>query len=523
MRQPQVWALVSAGAVAAGVAVEWAADPAAGFAVAATDLTAGCALFVCGGVALCRRPRSPVGPIMGIAGLTWFLGTASEQLAFVHRGPLVQLYATFPTGRSRSRLLLAVVAAAYVDGSIERVARNGTLTVLLAAAVAVVTLRGFSQTSGTERPPATTALGTTLAYAAALVLGALDSRRPVLWTYDLVIAASTVVLLIDLVRDRRRELLVTGLVVDLGGAAETGTLRARLAQAVGDPSLVVGYRVAQTDAFVDDAGLPVALPAADSGRTVTPLVDRGEQIAVLVHEAGLATDTALVASVAAAARIALANAAMQAEARTKEEELAASRRRIVEAGDATRRRIGEELRRGAGESLARVAALLEQARPGLEAADAAALSRLDRELDDARAELEELARGILPMALTEGGLEPALAQLAARAAVPVEVRGGIERLPSSIEAALYFVCSEALANVGKHARASKALIELVEHDGRVRATISDDGAGGADVAAGSGLRGLADRVEALGGRLQVTSPAGRGTRIVAEIPISSRA
>jgi signal transduction histidine kinase len=522
MRRPLLSSLSLAGALAAGAAVEWSAyEPAAGLAVAAMDLTAGWALLVCGGVAWARRPQSRVGPIMEVAGAAWFLGTAAEQFAFLHRGPLVQLYLTFPTGRIRSRLMLTVVVAAYADGAIERVARNDAVTIVLAAAIALVTLHDRSRTPAAQRQVATLGLIATLAFAAILALGALATHRAVLWTYDLVIAASAVVLLVDLLRNRRRESVVTGLVVDLGGAAETGTLRASLARALGDPSLVVGYRLARADAFVDDAGRPVELPTPGSDRTVTPLADRGERIAVLIHDAGLATDTKLVASVAAAARIALANAALQAEARSKEEELAASRRRIVEAGDAERRRIREELHQGAGESLQRVASHLEHARPRLTTQDAEALAALERELVDARGELDEFARGVLPTALTEAGLVPAVGQLAARAPLAVDVRGDVGRLPASIEAALYFVCSEALANIGKHAAASQASVGLQLEGGRVIVTVTDDGTGGADPASGSGLRGLADRVEALGGRLIIDSPASGGTRIEARIPCAS--
>ena len=239
---------------------------------------------------------------------------------------------------------------------------------------------------------------------------------------------------------------------------------------------------------------------------------------MLIHDSALMADTDLVEAVAAAVRIALANAALQAEGRAKEGELEASRRRIVEAGDGERRRIRTELHIGAGERLERVAGLLEDARPGLVAPDAAALAGLERELVEARSDLDELVGGVMPLVLTDEGLAPALAQLAGRSAIPVEVSGRIGRLPGSVEAGLFFVCSEALANVAKHSRASRATIELRAEPGRASVTIVDDGAGGADPSAGSGLSGLADRVDALGGSLALASPAGGGTRIVAEIP-----
>jgi signal transduction histidine kinase len=270
---------------------------------------------------------------------------------------------------------------------------------------------------------------------------------------------------------------------------------------------------------VDDSGRPVPLPAAGSGRTITRLVDRGEDVAVLVHDESLLADRALVDSVAAAARMALANAALQAEARQKAAELEASRRRIVEAGDAQRRRIQHELQTGAGRRLDRVASLLAGSRD----ADSVAIARVEAELVEAQHELEEFAQGVQPAALTEGGLLPALAQLATRSPVPVDVTGTVGRLPAPVESALFFVCSEALANVAKHAAASRAAIEVGAANGWAFLAVSDDGVGGADLTGGSGLRGLADRVDALGGRLRIASAPAGGTLVRAELPVSERA
>jgi signal transduction histidine kinase len=510
-----------AAAIAAGAAVEWLAyDAALGPALAAADLAVGCVLLICGAIAWDRRPESRVGAVMGLSGATWFLGTAVARLAALHRGPLVQLYLSYPGGRIRSRLVRAVVAAAYVDGAIQPLARNDTVTLVLAAAVAGVAIDGFVRASGAARPARRPALAAALAYAGALALGVVEGSRDyraVLWVYDVVIVTTVVVLVVDLLRSRWHEAVVTGLVVDLGAAAETGTLRAKLARALGDPSLVVGYRLARLDTFVDDAGRQVQLPAAGSDRTVTPLVDRGERIGVLIHDGALKVDERLLGSVAAAARIALANAALQSEARAKEDELDASRRRIVEAGDAQRRRIRRELQRGAGDDLHRVAAHIADVRQRLRTSDSAALAGLERELAEARDALDEFAQGVMPPTLTDDGLVPALAQLAERSAIPVELIGDFGRLSPSLEAAFYFVCSEALANVGKHAGASRATIELKAAPGRLSVTIADDGIGGADPSAGSGLRGLADRVEALGGHLDVGSPSGGGTRVAAWI------
>jgi signal transduction histidine kinase len=209
---------------------------------------------------------------------------------------------------------------------------------------------------------------------------------------------------------------------------------------------------------------------------------------------------------------------LQAEARARADELDASRRRIVEAGDAQRRRLEEELRLGAERRLDVVAALLTEVRTTNSTPDGDAIEALEANLDAARQELREFAHGVHPAALTERGLMPALQMLADRSPVPVELRGRIGRLPGAVEAALYFVCSEALANVVKHASASRVSIELRQERDRVVVGIEDDGVGGADIGSGSGLRGLADRVEALGGRLWLESPHGGGTYLGVEIP-----
>ncbi len=301
--------------------------------------------------------------------------------------------------------------------------------------------------------------------------GRLTGSDPdLLWAYSFVIAFATIALVIDLLRARWAEAVVTGLVVDLGARQETATLRGKLARALGDPSLVVGYRLPATGALVDEAGRTVQLPSPGSGREVTSIAGGGHQIAVLVHDEALLADRKLLESVAAAAQFAVANAALQAEARSRADELEASRRRIVEAGDSQRRRLEQELRLGAERRLDRVAMLMADARNAVEPADGASIGTLEAELDEARRELREFAQGVHPAALTERGLVPALTVLAARSTIPVAVEGTIERLPEPIEAALFFVCSEALANVAKHAAASRASIELREERGRVVAT-----------------------------------------------------
>jgi PAS domain S-box-containing protein len=205
------------------------------------------------------------------------------------------------------------------------------------------------------------------------------------------------------------------------------------------------------------------------------------------------------------------------------DKLAASRSRIVEAGDAERRRLERNLHDGAQQQLVSLAVHLRL----VEARLAGDPARARQELVDARDqlaraldELRELARGIHPAILTDGGLAPALSALATRAAVPVEITDVPgERLPEPVEAAAYYLIAEAVTNVAKHAQASHVSVSVRRVDSRVVVDVVDDGVGGADAEAGSGLHGLADRVEALHGRLHVESPRGGGTRIEAQIPV----
>ena len=205
------------------------------------------------------------------------------------------------------------------------------------------------------------------------------------------------------------------------------------------------------------------------------------------------------------------------------EKLAASRARLVEVGDAERQRLERNLHDGAQQRLVSVALGLGMASARLESDPAAArelLATAQAELSRGLDELRELARGIHPAMLTERGLGAALDALAARAPVPVVVTGVPEqRLAAPVEAAVYYVVAEAITNVAKYAEASSATVTIAASNGAATVLVADDGVGGADPAGGTGLRGLAARVEALNGRLDVDSPPGGGTRITAEIPL----
>jgi signal transduction histidine kinase len=217
------------------------------------------------------------------------------------------------------------------------------------------------------------------------------------------------------------------------------------------------------------------------------------------------------------------NARLDAELQARLDELHESRARIVEAGYAERKRVERDLHDGAQQRLVALALELQLVRSKLQSDPEAAAELLEGaadELTGATQELRELARGLHPPVLADRGLVPALEALARRATVPVTVEADESaRAPEAVEAAAYFVVSEALTNVARHANATQAMVRVGRHDGLIWVEISDDGAGGADVAAGSGLRGLADRVGALGGSLQVESASGRGTTVRASLPV----
>ena len=299
--------------------------------------------------------------------------------------------------------------------------------------------------------------------------------------------------------------------MDLGEPGAAGTLRDRLARALGDPTLAIGYWLPGEGRYVDQAGQPLALPAAGTERVVTPIEEDGRRIAALVHDAAVLEDPGLVSAVASATRLAVSNARLQAEVRARVAEVEASRRRIVEAADAQRRRLEQELRDGAERRLAGVAETLAACGP--------VLAEVCAGLGAARSELREFASGIHPATLTHAGLGAALTELAARSPVPVEVRAPENQLPQAVAVAAYFTCSEALANAAKHARASRVTVVVEPRDDRLLVEVADDGVGGADLEGGSGLRGLVDRIEALGGRLKLDSAPGRGTRVIAVLPL----
>ena len=303
-------------------------------------------------------------------------------------------------------------------------------------------------------------------------------------------------------------------------AAPDGPVREMLAESLGDRSVSIAYWLADRKAFVDEAGHPVALPAPGSGRAWTAVEQDGRRVAAIVHDAALDTSPELVHAAAAASSLAIDNERLKADLRARVEDLRVSRLRIVEAADEARRRIERDLHDGAQQELLALALELRVLRSSISDPEAGPLvDGLAVRLDAALRELRELARGIHPAILTRSGLEPAVAALAERSPVPVRVDSALNgRLAPTVEAAAYFVVAEALTNVARYAHAPEARVQLRRDGDAIVVLVADDGVGGADLGAGSGLRGLQDRLAVVDGVLMIDSPPGAGTRLEARIP-----
>jgi signal transduction histidine kinase len=305
-----------------------------------------------------------------------------------------------------------------------------------------------------------------------------------------------------------------------GAGALAATLRAALA----DPSVAVAFWLGE-DVYVDEEGNAIELPC-DAKRLIYRVDRAGEHLGVVlldVRELDQESRSVL-ATVIAAATPAFDHSRLRAKTLVQLAEVRASRTRILAAADKARRRVEQDLHDGAQQRL--VAIGLNLARLGSRAEGAgqpeltAGLDAIKADLDEAVHELRELARGIHPTVLTEQGIAAAVESLAERCPVPVDIFVDTAgRLAPELEATAYYVVAECLANVAKYAGATRAVICVSAAGGQLRVEVGDDGSGGASPRPGSGLTGLRDRVEALGGRLTLESTAGAGTRVVAGMPL----
>jgi signal transduction histidine kinase len=494
------------------------------------DLITGWTLIACGLVGWARRGDSRSGPLLAATGFLWFIGNFTTAVLYLYRGPLVHLLVTYPSGRATSRPELAAVAVGYAAAATP-VWRSEVATLVLAVLLVGFCARAYARAVGPVRRMRLVALwaagGLGLALAgggaARLAVSGGDASDPSLLGLELALCVLAGGLLAGLLSPAWERAAVTDLVIELG-ENRARTLRDELSRALADPTLEVGYWLPARGVFVDSENRSLALPDPDGERSTTLVEGEAGPVAVLVHDPVVLEDRGLREAVSAAARLGAANARLTAEVRAQVTALHASRRRILEAGDEERRRLERRLRGGAQERLERLADALHSLRLAARTQTARErIARTEVQLDRTLEELRRLALGLHPRVLAEAGLPGAISSLAEQAPVPVEVVGTVPELPLDVEAVAYFVCSEALANIAKHAGASKATVSVTSGDGLVSIAIEDDGLGGADPAHGTGLSGLADRLEALGGALRVDSPEGRGTRLAAEIPLGGEA
>ena len=331
-------------------------------------------------------------------------------------------------------------------------------------------------------------------------------------------------LLVGALRLRGGSATAVALMAGAAGAPRGADLEQGLRVALGDPALTV-VRAWPDGGWRDSAGRPVGLPGDDGDRATTLLERDGTAIGAITHDATWLDDPAFVRTVAAVVALAVDNDELQAGLRAQLEEVRVSRARIVEAGDAERRRVERDLHDGAQQRLVALAVSLRTIRSRLGADIPPPVAQeLDAATDlvkTAIAEVRALARGLDPSILREAGLAAAVQSLADHSPIPVHVAIEVDgRLPSSTETAAYFVAAEAMANAAKHSEASLVTVSASRTGGLLNLEVADNGAGGADVE-GSGIRGLADRIAAVGGTFRVDSAPGDGTRIRASIPCAS--
>jgi len=328
--------------------------------------------------------------------------------------------------------------------------------------------------------------------------------------------------LLGLLRTRLARGSIADLALELGRGVPLGGLRETLARALRDPTLVLAYPAASGSGYVDPDGQSIDVPGEPvADRGIARLERDGQTLAVLAYDPALdQEDPGRVGAVASMARMALENERLAAQVRAQLDEVRASRARIVEAGNAERRRIERDLHDGAQQRLVALAMRLDQAREG-SAGAATLIDETTAELLRAVREVRDLARGLHPTILTDAGLAAAVEALAERTPLPVKVAVTEARFPPEIEAAAYYVVAEGLTNIARYAGATEARVEATAKGGRLVVTVTDDGRGGADPSSGSGLRGLVDRLAAIDGELQITSRAGDGTTLTAILPAGS--
>jgi signal transduction histidine kinase len=567
-------AALVAGAITAAGCLVWAAwPPTSQFApILISMVVVGLSFMVAGIAAWQRWPTSRLGLLFTIVGylylVPYLLVNLANPVAFTvgnlcegfYGAALAHLGLAWPSGRLRSRFECGVVIAEYVSAVGFSLASmmfwnpvfsgcnascpanlllvhssrpvwdainttSGFVGLVLTGIVLTLIIRHWRSAQGWSRRAMVPLVWISLAVGAEQILigGALNLPLSGLVSFGLaplVLLAGPALFVISTVRARTAGGALGTAIVDLEPGAPPGRLRDALARALCDSTLQLAFRRPDGSGYLDTSGQAVAVARPDPGRAVARVA--GSDGVVLVYDKGLELEPQLVKLTAAAASMALEHGRLQAEVQAQLEQVRASRARIVEAGDAERRRLERDLHDGAQQRLVTLSLALGMARDRAAAADpelGSLIESASKEAREALTELRELARGIHPAVLTETGLTGAIEALVERSPVITTITAvPDQRFPAAIEATAYFVVSEALANVAKHARADGAQVLIRKFPGRLLVEVTDDGAGGVRPERGSGLRGLADRVASVGGVLRVDSPPGCGTRLEADIP-----
>ena len=552
--------LLAPAVVVAGLGIGWlGVDAGASGARVAADLALSWALVAASLAALERRRWRRSRSLLAFAAFTllaadlqWaganVLWTLGFLLDAAWAAVLIHVVLTFPEGRAWSQAARSAIATAYVAtlggqligvfvspdsrdvlavaqqqtvaDAVDRV--QGTLGVAVALGVLWLLVRRLRGLRGPPRRAQAPLLAAAALAVPPLVVSlawmtATGEGSATIDTIDRGVALLVPLgLVAGLSWSRLRRSEASDLVVELRTDGAT-SLRERLAKVLGDPTVDVVYRLAD-GRHVDAAGRSLELPQSPE-RAITLVTVRGEEVAALVHDPALLDEPALVEAVRATAGLVLENERLAAEVRAQLAEVRASRTRIVAATDAELRRIERNLHDGAQQRLVTLSLTLGIAAGREDGGGSEVLERARDEVDEAIAELRELARGIHPTLLREEGLLTAVEALARRTPIPVTVQGSPgDRLPGVVELAAYFLISEALTNVVKHAAASEAMVRLERTAGTLRVAVADDGVGGARAAADSGLTGLRDRLEVLDASLVIESVPGAGTTVSVEIP-----
>ncbi len=530
MRRVALVALACAG-VAVGILAERQAFDWRDLSGWLPDLLAGWTLIGLGVLLLALRRPPGAAALLLLAGFTWFafnfettgpdeLGRLAGEAAYLHRAPLFALALSLPSGWPRTRLAVAAVVVAWASVLVTPVWDNDWTALLLVGyfVVTATVIRAHavgrrSRTIASRGLAAVTVLGAVIAAdALGSIAGAPQGfTEATVLGYALAVGAAGILLASGAMLAAPASLAERAVALEGTGR----TLRDALRDLLGDPRLEVGFATGPGPP-VDDLGRPLAEPA--DGLVATPVTVSGRRMAVVLHEPATLDDAATRAAVFAAVGLAAERARLRSEVGRQVEAVEASGRRLLLAEDAERERLADRLERGPGADLAAAAQLVQEARsvPRSDEPLTVALDRASEQLQLVRPELDLHAHGLGGIGGDE--LVSELQRLAVRLPLVVELELSDLSTSSEIASALWFVCSESLTNVAKHAEAHRVQVVLSAENGAVFLSVKDDGRGGADPG-GSGLRGLADRMEVLGGRLLVEAPPEGGTRVVAELPL----